>query len=742
MPFRQAEVDIDFDILAGPLVALVGGNGSGKSHLLNLSGPAVLYREMRDYEEPTADHVAPGVRDAMAELEFSIGTERYRAILQIDPQAAGGRGKSEAYLLKRTGAEEYTPLAGPSLRAYDEAISGILPPADLFYASVFAAQGGGGSFFQLAKAQRKDLFASMLDLETLSGISATAKEKGGVLEALVPDVRGRIKAATFEIETLAAFVMQVGELESVVMQHSLRVDAQEDAVEAARAALAKEQGRLAVAEERAEAAAREETRINAERVDACDALRAKQQTVVDLEAMLGRSGMVAKAVERLAEVDESLTLHREHERAAMERLAGYQEQAEKHGHEATELKVRAGMLQHKLGLIEIKREQMQTRQNELTRRALLLDEIPGVPACETCPLTEDARQARAKLEAEQHDDEDDQRGGLEADWKQVLADGEATRVKLEALRVETADATRFAKDITVAIVRLEREKRDLAALAGRASEIAAARARLEVAQAAVVEAKARAEAAVAKGQDPESFALDEKRRDVIRAQDELGTLEEHRLELVRELRSAEATLANRRGRLEAMGDPAGKFAAAKADEARLLEEATDWALLAKALGRDGVQALAIDAAGPAVTAIANDLLSNCYGPRFTIALETTALKKDGGQKETFDIRILDGEAGREARKCSGGETVLIDEALRLALAIYNASRSGVELRTLWRDETAGALSPENADRYVAMLRRAAEVGGFHQVLFVAHQADVWQQADAQLLVEGGQVTIA
>jgi ABC-type lipoprotein export system ATPase subunit len=84
--------------------------------------------------------------------------------------------------------------------------------------------------------------------------------------------------------------------------------------------------------------------------------------------------------------------------------------------------------------------------------------------------------------------------------------------------------------------------------------------------------------------------------------------------------------------------------------------------------------------------------------------------------------------------------VLLDESLRLALAIFNTQRSGVPLRTLWRDETTGALSPENADRYVAMLRRAMELGGFERCLFIAHAEQVWQQADARIFIENGAVS--
>ena len=71
----------------------------------------------------------------------------------------------------------------------------------------------------------------------------------------------------------------------------------------------------------------------------------------------------------------------------------------------------------------------------------------------------------------------------------------------------------------------------------------------------------------------------------------------------------------------------------------------------------------------------------------------------------------------------------------MALAIYVGRHSGRRFETLFRDETTGSLDPEWAEQYVQMLRKALEVGGFHQVVFVAHQPQIWQQADVIFRVD-------
>jgi len=112
-------------------------------------------------------------------------------------------------------------------------------------------------------------------------------------------------------------------------------------------------------------------------------------------------------------------------------------------------------------------------------------------------------------------------------------------------------------------------------------------------------------------------------------------------------------------------------------------------------------------------------------------------------KEVFDLQVI----GPRARAGGGrglaqrGEKTIVSEAISLALAIYTGKHSEHRYETLFRDETAGALDPDNAHKYVQMLRKAREVGSFGQVIFIAQQPDVWQQADAVLWCQDGRVEV-
>ncbi len=206
--------------------------------------------------------------------------------------------------------------------------------------------------------------------------------------------------------------------------------------------------------------------------------------------------------------------------------------------------------------------------------------------------------------------------------------------------------------------------------------------------------------------------------------------------------SGQQELQRRRDELDAtrahLADLQGRIAALDA-------ELLDWQALAKAFSRDGLPVLEIDAAGPTISAYTNELLEVCFGPRFSVDLVTQQAKADGkGVKEDFSIRVLDNVRGGDARDIadlSGGEQVLVAEALANAICIYVNTRSPQPVRTCWRDETTGALDAENAARYLVMLRKVQALGGFHHTLFISHNADAAALADAQIQIGDGAATL-
>ena len=229
------------------------------------------------------------------------------------------------------------------------------------------------------------------------------------------------------------------------------------------------------------------------------------------------------------------------------------------------------------------------------------------------------------------------------------------------------------------------------------------------------------------------------------AKDEPKAVDQERLKTLRIYQTtASAVLAKQHEILRLADEAKSQLVDMTVDLDAACDDIDDWKHLQDALGRNGIQALEIAAASPEVDQISNEVLYAGYGNRFSVSLETLDLKADGkSTKEVFDLRVIDSERGTDgsAMKLSVGERVLVSEALQLAVAIYNTRRSGIQLLDLVRDECAGALSATNAVRYIGMLRKAMDIGGFNRCYYVAHQSHLWDLADAIIETADGQFRV-
>jgi len=182
----------------------------------------------------------------------------------------------------------------------------------------------------------------------------------------------------------------------------------------------------------------------------------------------------------------------------------------------------------------------------------------------------------------------------------------------------------------------------------------------------------------------------------------------------------------------------------EADRAQAERNMCDWQLLADGLGAEGIQALEIDAAGPTLNAMVNDLLHQCHGPRFTMTVNTQRLDSDGKRMlECCQVLVLDTEKGREDEgyTYSGGERVILGEALSLAMSMFACQRSGLKGACLVRDESGAALDPKNGKAYVAMLRRAASLVEASRVLLISHDPRITEMVDSTLRIANGKVEV-
>lgn len=177
--------------------------------------------------------------------------------------------------------------------------------------------------------------------------------------------------------------------------------------------------------------------------------------------------------------------------------------------------------------------------------------------------------------------------------------------------------------------------------------------------------------------------------------------------------------------------------------ARVEAELGGWNLFARCMSNDGLIALAIDDAGPALSGLTNDLLLACYGPRFTVSIHTLVETGKGEQREGFDIVVHDGDSGesKSVGLMSGGERVWINECLTRAVALYLVQNSGRCYATLFSDESDGPLDPERKRMFVAMKREVLRLGGYTREFFVSQTPELTAMADVVIDLDALMVAV-
>jgi exonuclease SbcC len=164
----------------------------------------------------------------------------------------------------------------------------------------------------------------------------------------------------------------------------------------------------------------------------------------------------------------------------------------------------------------------------------------------------------------------------------------------------------------------------------------------------------------------------------------------------------------------------------------------EWRFLERACGRDGIQALELSAAGPAVAATANEILAAAYGDRFRVDFETQRPSADGHRMiEDFQIYVTDKERGRRKllENLSGGEEAWVERALMDAFAYVRQQTEGVAFETVFSDEADAMLDDEQSKAFLAMVQKGHEILGRRHSILITHNSAVQDRVPTKLLME-------
>jgi exonuclease SbcC len=168
------------------------------------------------------------------------------------------------------------------------------------------------------------------------------------------------------------------------------------------------------------------------------------------------------------------------------------------------------------------------------------------------------------------------------------------------------------------------------------------------------------------------------------------------------------------------------------------KEHVEWELVVKAFGRDGIQALELDALAPGISDTANKILESAYGDRFKIAIETTRIGGAGKkvkQIEDFVIKVIDDGEEANLEDKSGGEAVWIKRAIYDAFAVIRKRNTNFAFLSCFQDETDGALDSASKTSYCRMLEAAHAESKLRHTFVITHSNEVKAMIEQKIDME-------
>lgn len=780
-------IDLEREVPAdAQIVAIVGPNGSGKTTIMDNLHPYRLMPSRASGTTPGSfsyyDHIAGG--EASKELVWGHEGTRFQSLIRI--RANGKSKKQEAYLFVVAGDGSTSPWSSPTTglasdgkaENYDQCVEEVLGRPEVFFAAQFSAQGKT-PIAKMTSTEIKKVIAQMLRMDDLANLSAKAadvfkgirphmaaaqeqalKIRQGLksIDVLASSLAGAQRELSAEVDALHGVAEEITNLTvqkaslASALEQQVALRAQHEAVdEQIKAADMDGQNRIQELKARH---AHESIELAQAVQDAASAVEVGEQLLeshrhrkTTAETLVRREAEVAKAERRL----EELKLVR----------AQKQSMIEDHAHELTKIEsIRAAVQQltSEIARLTSDGEHMAAALKIAQQTAALMDEVPcrGTGFSDRCQLLaqargasesvpvkvvalEDARKAykarrenlsvnsnvlNSLIEVERQVrvvreelQEVDREVGV---CREALAIRDSVNSAKEALPKIRSELTRASESLETSRQRLKEHTERKSTLEARhAVEMRELGNLVDQAKARLVSVKAGLPSLLA------SDAQDVVQSKLVDALNRQGRLREQVAEAERRRNAAKVEL-----------DLARKLlldAQEHENRARdLAQEMSLWTLLSKGLGTDGVIAMSIDDAGPAVSALANALLEECYGGRFVLSIKTQEQTAAGLQKEAFYIKVEDTLRGESKLLdvTSGGEQVWINECVVRAFALYMAQACDVRHDTLFSDESDGPLDPQRKRQYMQMRRTVLEKGGYSREYIITQTPELLEMCDA------------
>ncbi len=736
------DLELDFRGLKG-LIALSGKNGTSKTTVMESLQP---YRTLASRKRSLSAHVTK--RNSVKELDFDFQGNNYQTKVLIDCDS----GKQEGYIWKNGDSE-----VDGKARNYDAYIENLFGSKDLFFNSIFCAQNSS-KLSDLTTGRLKELFAEFLRLDQYIAYEKTTKQCIGLLgsqgtayQTQLDSIRDRLTQygdLQGKLTQARADLGSANEAHARAIRELVEIDADIAKIKEVIASNLAQNARLTDFNKRiadAEQAIQGEMGAYVDRVVSIRAeVRNVKQEIVKLSTVLKDKEWIERAMVRSKELAEKIEIKTNTISKELQDIAKLKDQV-REVEDAVRREVTPYPNEAKILLLKEQIRGLKAQASDLEKRD---------PECvsSVCSFIETALSAERSLPALEKQLVEVVEARKAHDTKSIKI-AEDLNVKKIALQVKEKEASKFVAGIQKLLTANKKEYAGASKLAGQEGDLREALARKEAAKKREKELTAQGMglkgdcARKVEGLKAELLGFRNTYAKILSqidtdADSRLERMDQGKLTAEKSKHDCETRITDYMAVFRSIENSITEkitlekqLAEIEAKGSIIEAQVSEWTYLRNALSKDGIRALEIDSVAPSISAYANQILFNTFGPAYSVKLKT----QDDEGREVLDILAIE-EDGRETllEDLSGGEKCWSLKALRLAMTLIAKQKSGRAFETAMADEEDGALDAENAQNFIRLYRSFMEAGGFESCLFISHRPECVAMADNVLeFGEGG-----
>jgi DNA repair exonuclease SbcCD ATPase subunit len=211
----------EMDLSSNSNTLIVGGNGSGKSTMLDALCFGLFGKPFRDINKPQLLNSING-KDCVVEVEFDTGNKSYKIIRGIKPN------KFEIYCNGELVNQE------AASRDYQEHLEKFILKLNYksFTQIVVLGSASFTPFMQLKSGDRREIIEDLLDIQIFSTMNGLVKERLSNNKDLIAQKKHEIELATQKVELLKKHIVQLKQNnDEKVKQHESEIEGNQSVVQ-------------------------------------------------------------------------------------------------------------------------------------------------------------------------------------------------------------------------------------------------------------------------------------------------------------------------------------------------------------------------------------------------------------------------------------------------------------------------------------------------------------------------------